>query len=116
VEWEKKTSATVVMSAEGYPGPYREGDPITGLEKAKARPDTFVFEAGVERKMDGGILKPFTKGGRVLAVSALGEDLKTAVANAYAAVGDIDWKGAHYRKDIGGKALNPSLLYESVEF
>jgi phosphoribosylamine--glycine ligase len=115
VEWENKSSATVVMSAEGYPGPYRQGDLIEGLETARARPGVFVFESGVERKMDGSDLRSYTKGGRVLAVSALGDDLRAAVDNAYAAVRDINWPGAHYRRDIGGKALRPSFLYDSGE-
>jgi phosphoribosylamine--glycine ligase len=113
VEWSEQSSATVVMSAEGYPGSYRQGDLIEGLDAVKAKPDVFVFEAGVKRKMEGGELRAFTSGGRVLAVSAIGDNLKKAVDKAYDAVKEINWKGAHYRRDIGNKALNPGLLYAS---
>jgi phosphoribosylamine--glycine ligase len=100
-----KTSVCVVVSSEGYPGPYRRGDPITGIEKASARPDTVVFEAGVERK-DG---IPLTNGGRVLGVTSTGADLKDALEKVYQALGDISFKGAHYRKDIGAKAYRIKL-------
>ncbi|MDR2142372.1 MAG: phosphoribosylamine--glycine ligase [Deltaproteobacteria bacterium] len=113
VEWENKTAATVVMSAEGYPGPYRQGDLITGLEEANSQPGVVVFEAGVERKMEGASFNSYTKGGRVLAVTAVNDDLPGAVDLAYEAVGKISWPGAHYRRDIGGKALRKSLLYDS---
>ncbi|MDR1870569.1 MAG: phosphoribosylamine--glycine ligase [Deltaproteobacteria bacterium] len=111
LEWENKSAATVVMSAEGYPGPYREDDLITGLDEARKRPDTLVFESGVLKRQEGATPTYHTKGGRVLAVTALGADLQDAVNRAYEAVGDISWPGAHYRKDIGGKALHQSLLY-----
>jgi phosphoribosylamine--glycine ligase len=112
VEWENKSSVAVVMSAEGYPGPYREGDLIAGLDKARARPGVHVFESGVERRLEDSGPQSYTKGGRVLSVAAVGDDLKSAIDSAYEAVGDISWKGAHYRRDIGGKALKPSLLYD----
>ncbi|MDR1608773.1 MAG: phosphoribosylamine--glycine ligase [Deltaproteobacteria bacterium] len=113
IEWEKKTAATVVMSSAGYPGPYREGDLITGLDQARARENVFVFESGVEKRMEGTELNSYTKGGRVLSVTALGDDLSLAVKNAYEAVQDISFKGAHYRRDIGGKGLRQSLLYDT---
>jgi phosphoribosylamine--glycine ligase len=103
-----KTAACVVMCAEGYPGPYRQGDPIEGLDKAGARPDTVVFEAGTARS--GG--KAVTAGGRVLGVTSTGDTLKAAVEKAYLACGDISFKGAHFRRDIGAKACRMNLLDE----
>jgi phosphoribosylamine--glycine ligase len=119
LEWDPRSSVCVVMSSEGYPGPYRQGDIISGLEKAGARPDIQIFEAGVSREkvsLGGGGSepceeRPITKGGRVLGVTALGHTLAEAVEKAYQAVGDISWAGAHYRKDIASKALHQSLLY-----
>ncbi|MDR1166856.1 MAG: phosphoribosylamine--glycine ligase [Deltaproteobacteria bacterium] len=108
MEWSPMSSACVVMSSEGYPGPYRQNDEIRGLDAANARPGVKVFEAGVGRREDG---QPVTKGGRVLGVTATGPTLKEAVDNAYAAVGDISFKGSHYRKDIGMKAFNQGPLY-----
>jgi phosphoribosylamine--glycine ligase len=100
------TSACVVMSAEGYPGPYRRGDPIEGLDKASARPDTVVFEAGVGSSNG----KPVTNGGRVLGVTSTGKDLKEALDRAYLACGDISFKGAYCRRDIGAKAFRLNLI------
>jgi phosphoribosylamine--glycine ligase len=105
--WSNKHSVCVVMSAEGYPGPYRQNDLISGIEKANQREGVVVFEAGVGT-LDG---RPVTKGGRVLGVTATGDTLKDAVDHAYEAVGDIEYKGAHYRKDIGGKGLTKGSLY-----
>ncbi|MDR2351972.1 MAG: phosphoribosylamine--glycine ligase [Deltaproteobacteria bacterium] len=111
LEWSQKSCACVVMSASGYPGPYRQNDEITGLDKASSREGVVVFEAGVGRK--NGV--PVTKGGRVLGVTALGKNLKEAVDLAYEACGDIQFKGAYYRKDIGQKAFRQSLLYQDQD-
>jgi phosphoribosylamine--glycine ligase len=96
-----KSSACVVMSAEGYPGPYRRNDPITGLEEASVLPDTVVFEAGVNRVGE----TTLTNGGRVLGVTATGTKLDDALKKAYLACGNIHFKGVHFRKDIGSKAF-----------
>ena len=89
--------ATIVMAASGYPGSYPKGLPISGLETAESRPNVMVFHAGT-KLADGQIV---SSGGRVLAVSAWGDELETAVNQAYDAVGKIHFEGAHYRKDIG---------------
>lgn len=89
--------ATVVMAAPGYPGQYPKGLPVTGVTEAAASDEVLVFQAGTKRE-DGRLV---TNGGRVLAVSALGEDLETAVQRAYDGVGQIHFEGAHYRTDIG---------------
>lgn len=94
--WKAGVSACVVMSAKGYPGDYEKGKAIAGLEKAAAR-GAMVFHAGTGLK-DG---KLVTAGGRVLGITALGEDFDRAFANAYAGVESIEFDGAYYRRDIG---------------
>ncbi len=89
------------MASGGYPGSYAKGRPITGLAEANALPDTKVFHAGTARAGDPIV----TSGGRVLGVTALGRDLKSAQAAAYAAVERIQFEGAHFRRDIGSKAI-----------
>ncbi|OGP14684.1 MAG: phosphoribosylamine--glycine ligase [Deltaproteobacteria bacterium GWA2_54_12] len=101
LEWKKEAAVCVVMAAKGYPGEYLKGSEIKGLDMAALLPDTVVFHAGTTRR-DG---KVVTSGGRVLGVTALGADIKTAIENAYKAVALIDWEGAQYRTDIGKKAL-----------
>jgi len=101
LEWRKDTAVCVVMAAKGYPGEYLKGSEIRGLEKAALLPDTMVFHAGTKAS-DGKIV---TSGGRVLGVTALGPDTRSAIENAYRAVGLITWEGAQYRTDIGKKAL-----------
>lgn len=95
VPFHSGACATVVMAAPGYPGHYPKGLPISGLEDVPE--DIVVFHAGTAVH-DAQIV---TSGGRVLAVSARGEDLDTAVQQAYNGVAHIHFEGAHYRKDIG---------------
>jgi phosphoribosylamine--glycine ligase len=100
VQRREGACATIVMAAPGYPGSYPKGLPITGLETAESDPIVTVFHAGTKLADDGLVV---TSGGRVLAVSAWGDGLATAVNQAYAAVEKIHFEGAHYRKDIGKK-------------
>ena len=103
VQWSTSSAATVVMAAAGYPGSYKKGAPISGLEAAGAMEGVTVYHAGT-KAADGGIV---CNGGRVLAVTGVGADLKDAVQKAYAAVGAISFEceeGAMYRKDIAAKA------------
>src|SRR5580704_15595122 len=100
-KWSKDASVCVVMSAGGYPGTYEVGKRITGLDDAAAVEGVKVFHAGTSKR-DGVF---YTAGGRVLGVSARGADLETAVSRAYEACGKIRFDGAHYRKDIAGRAL-----------
>jgi phosphoribosylamine--glycine ligase len=93
--------ATVIMAAPGYPGKYARGLAITGLEQAAAREGVHIFHAGT-RHQQGQLV---SDGGRVLAVTATGPDLAAALSRAYAAVGDIHFEGAHYRRDIGATWL-----------
>lgn len=99
ISWKNEPSVCVVMSAGGYPGAYNKGDEILGLDKANE--NATVFHAGTALK-DG---KVVTSGGRVLGVTALGSDLRTAVDNAYAAVDKICWDNVFYRKDIAHREL-----------
>jgi phosphoribosylamine--glycine ligase len=89
------------MASGGYPGSYAKGKPILGLDEAAMLPNVKVFHAGTAKSGD----QIVTNGGRVLGVTALGRDLKTAQAAAYAAVGKIHFDGAHFRRDIAAKAF-----------
>ena len=102
IQVRQEVAATVIMAAGGYPGPYKKGTPIYGLDEAAKVPDSIVFHAGTALK-DGQVV---TSGGRVLAVTALGSNLETAVARAYEAAAKIRFEGAHYRKDIAHRAFN----------
>ncbi|WP_031515484.1 phosphoribosylamine--glycine ligase [Desulfofalx alkaliphila] len=99
VKWKKGAAVCVVMAAQGYPGNYPKGDVITGLDKMPE--NVSVFHAGTAQK-EGQIV---TNGGRVLGVTAVGQDLPGAIDKAYQGVERIKFNGAHYRKDIGSKAL-----------
>uniref|UniRef100_A0A8B9CHU3 Trifunctional purine biosynthetic protein adenosine-3 n=1 Tax=Anser brachyrhynchus TaxID=132585 RepID=A0A8B9CHU3_9AVES len=98
--FEDNAAVTVVMASEGYPGTYPKGLEITGLSKAKEL-GLEVFHAGTALK-DG---KVVTSGGRVLTVTAIKEDLMTALQEANKGVAAINFKGAIYRKDIGYRAI-----------
>jgi len=101
LKWSPLAAVCVVMASGGYPGGYPKGKAITGLAEADKLPNTKVFHAGTALK-DGQIV---TNGGRVLGVTALGKDLKSAQAAVYVAVEKIHFDGAHFRRDIGAKAL-----------
>jgi phosphoribosylamine--glycine ligase len=98
ITWKEEAAVCVVLASGGYPGSYRKGIPIRGLDQVK---DSIVFHAGTARK-DGGIV---TNGGRVLGVTALGATLEEARKTAYADVARIDFEGKHCRTDIALKAL-----------
>jgi phosphoribosylamine--glycine ligase len=100
-KWSQDASVCVVMSSGGYPGTFEMGKRIDGLEEAGAVEGVKVFHAGTSKR-DGVY---YTAGGRVLGVTARASDLETAVARAYEACGKISFEGAHYRKDIAGRAL-----------
>ena len=101
LRWNTMASVCVVMASGGYPGSYAKGKVIRGLENAAKLPGTKVFHAGTA--MAGNEI--VTSGGRVLGATALGKDLKSAQAAAYAAVETIHFEGAHFRRDIAAKAL-----------
>jgi phosphoribosylamine--glycine ligase len=97
--WRPQACVTVVVASGGYPGEYETGKEIHGLDDASAMPDVLVFHSGTKRRR-----KIVTAGGRVLAVSALGDDLAQARARAYDAVKVIDFKGMQFRTDIASTA------------
>ncbi len=101
LEWHDQAAVCVVMAAEGYPGEYRKGDRIEGLEEAAGLEDVFVFHAGTSSKNCICV----TNGGRVLGVTALGSTVQKAIEKAYRGVARITWPGVQYRKDIGNKAI-----------
>ncbi|MDQ4090605.1 MAG: phosphoribosylamine--glycine ligase [Actinomycetota bacterium] len=99
--FDERAAVTVVLATEGYPLSPRSGDVIEGLEEADALDDVLVFRAGVDRDADG---RWVTAGGRVLAVTGMGDDLTAARATAYDAASHISWSGMQYRTDIAGAA------------
>jgi phosphoribosylamine---glycine ligase len=99
--WSNDASVCVVMSSGGYPGTFETGKKITGIEAAEKLDGVKVFHAGTTKR-DG---EYFTSGGRVLGVTARAGDLTSAIGRVYQAVSAISFEGAHYRKDIGARAL-----------
>jgi phosphoribosylamine--glycine ligase len=101
IEWAKDPAVCVVLAAKGYPDSAETGSEIRGLEDLQKEADIVVYHAATALK-DG---KLVSVGGRVLGVTALGQNLDAAVARAYEGVARISFDGMHFRKDIGRKAL-----------
>ncbi len=101
IEWDDRACTCVIMASGGYPKSYPKGIEINGLTDGQLDGVT-VYHAGTKRDGD----KLVTSGGRVLGVTALGDSLQDALAKSYTGVEKIKFDGAHYRKDIGQKALN----------
>jgi phosphoribosylamine---glycine ligase len=101
LKWDPRPAVCTVMAAGGYPGEYQTGKVITGLEEAAKLPDVAVFHGGT-RLAGGNVV---TAGGRVLGVTAIGQDLAAARERCYQAVDRIHFDGAYCRRDIGAKAL-----------
>ena len=101
VNWKSCSAVCVVMASGGYPASYENGKAITGLETAEAMENVAVFHAGT-KAVEGEVL---TEGGRVLGITALAEDIKSARNRAYEAVAKIHFDKAHYRSDIAWRAL-----------
>ena len=97
--WDPRPAVTVVLAAGGYPGEVRRGDVIEGVADAAAEEEVMVFHAGIALAGE----RLVTAGGRVLGVTALGEDMAGARARAYRAVERISFPGMHYRTDIGAR-------------
>lgn len=96
IEWDERAAVTVVLASGGYPEKYDTGKIISGLDEVATMNDVQVFHAGT-RKINGEIV---TAGGRVLAVTALGQTLAQARTLAYQSAARIDFEGCHYRRDI----------------
>lgn len=102
VEMDKKAALCVVMAANGYPDSYKKGSVISNLDKASELSDTIIFHAGTQLDDKGNIL---ANGGRVLGITAKGNSVSEAKANAYKAVDAIDWPEGFCRRDIGWRAV-----------
>ncbi len=100
LDWDPRPAVCVVMASEGYPGEYKKGHAITGIDEANALPDVKVFHAGTALKNS----QIVNTGGRVLGVTAMGDTIADAKQNAYAAVDKIQWQGGWCRRDISDKA------------
>lgn len=101
--WRKEAAVCVILASEGYPGTYSKGRVIQGLfspEEQQQR-EVYLFHSGTNRESGQWL----TNGGRVLGVTALGQDLAAAREKAYQAIGGIRFEGMHYRRDIGLRGL-----------
>ena len=98
--WDERPALGVVIAAGGYPGDYRNGDAISGLPTTESA-DSKVFHAGTRMKYG----EVVTAGGRVLCVTALGDDIEKAQTKAYEAAKNIRWNDSFYRNDIGYRAI-----------
>ena len=105
IEWDERAAVTVVLASGGYPNKYDVGKPIVGLEMACPH-GVHIFHAGTRRE-NGNVV---TAGGRVLAVTALGESVAAARTRAYEAVSQIDFEGCHYRRDIALGAVAAKVV------
>jgi len=101
IKWRSEAALTVVMAANGYPGPYEKGTEIKGLSAAEANPDTKIFHAGT--KMVDGHFQAI--GGRVLNITALGKNVTKAQQTSYEAINNLDWTDGFCRHDIGWRAV-----------
>ena len=101
VQWHDEAAACVIMASGGYPDPYQTGKVITGLEDAASIQGVNVFHAGTEQDGENIV----TAGGRVLCVTATADGLHDAIQQAYQGVSAIQFADAHFRRDIGYRAL-----------
>jgi len=101
LKWDRRAAVSVVASSKGYPGSYESGVPIEGLALADAMKDVKVFHSGTTQRGDHIV----TDGGRVLAVTALGDTIAAACDRAYEAMGKIHFEGMHFRRDIGHQGI-----------
>ena len=102
LQFTDEAAVCVVLASDGYPVSYEKGFPVRGLDHFTGKDGYYVFHAGTKFNEKGEIV---TNGGRVLGVTALGEDLKAARANAYRAVELVDFDNKYFRHDIG-KAID----------
>ena len=98
IEWQKGSSACVVLASKNYPQKPQTGDVIFGLENLKNEKNIQIFHAGTAKNKNGDFI---TAGGRVLGVTATAENLDEALEKAYRAVGEISFDGMQFRRDIG---------------
>jgi phosphoribosylamine---glycine ligase len=103
LEWHTGTAACVVVAAEGYPGPYKKGQPIDGIGGAQGQ-GALVFHAGTRLKSHALI----SDGGRVLGVTSVGDNFDEAFERVYRALNQISFEGMYYRSDIGHQVRSPA--------
>ncbi|NES83756.1 MAG: phosphoribosylamine--glycine ligase [Moorea sp. SIO2B7] len=106
LQWKSGSAVCVVASSEGYPGSYQKGKAIAGIEKAEDL-GAVVFHAGTTIKDQ----QLVTNGGRVLGITATGENFEEAIASVYQAVNFIQFEGMYYRRDIGWRVRNVNYLH-----
>jgi phosphoribosylamine--glycine ligase len=99
--WTPQSAVCVILASGGYPGSYTTGLPITGLDSLETA-TAIAFHAGTKRNDSRDLV---TSGGRVLGITALGENVADARSRAYAALGSIHFPNAHYRTDIGAARM-----------
>lgn len=102
IKWKDQSAACVILASGGYPKKYETGKEISGLDDKGQIKNAMVFHAGTKLENN----KFFTSGGRVLGITTIADDLKTALDNAYDSLNSVSFEKMHYRKDIGQKALN----------
>ncbi len=100
-EWSDEAAVCIVLASGGYPGEYRTGMEIAGLDALDTWERGYAFHAGTARREE----RWHTAGGRVLGVTALGDTIASAATEAYEGVGRIAWEGMHYRRDIARRAI-----------
>ncbi|MCA1590458.1 MAG: phosphoribosylamine--glycine ligase [Acidobacteria bacterium] len=112
IKWLPGSSATIVLAAEGYPSEPKIGDPINGIREAESINGVSIFHAATAQRVNAAAVNSAetkqeeftTSGGRVLGVTATGDDLPKALDRAYSAVSKISWRGMQYRRDIGASS------------
>jgi phosphoribosylamine--glycine ligase len=97
ISYDPRSCATIMAVSGGYPGNYEKNKVITGLEQSNDTPKTLLFQAGTAANQTNVV----TSGGRVLAVTAYGENIKEAVTNATERLQKIEFEGMYFRRDIG---------------
>jgi phosphoribosylamine--glycine ligase len=103
LRWDDASAVCVVMASKGYPGNYEKGSIIKGVETLAVDENVMVFHAGTNHSNSGELI---ANGGRVLSITALGDNIQSARDNAYSAISKIDWSDGFYRRDIGWRAIN----------
>ena len=110
LEWSPQSSACVVLASHGYPGNYKSGVPINGLDAFPSNDGLQVFHAGTSKSESGNFI---TSGGRVLGITAAAATLDQALQDCYGAIERIAWEGMQYRRDIGQFKEPGKAGYES---
>ncbi len=105
IDWDRRTACCTVLASRGYPDKPETGFPITGLDQAAVVDGVTLFHAGATRNKEG---KLVTSGGRVMGVTALGDDLSQARERANKACELVQFEGKQYRTDIGAGAMQPA--------